>query len=71
MPLMILEDTPCDWCGEKLMDQPTCFDASIDRGSWGWLCERCGKQMLREGRIRLGLGRGQHFDTKTKQKLEG
>ena len=57
----------CDICKTNLNLQPFFYDAKTANGQWGLLCPFC---FLLEG-CRVGTGRGQKYNTKTKEKVAG
>jgi hypothetical protein len=57
----------CDLCNTDLTEQYVFFDAKTKQGPWALLCQEC---VLDYG-IGIGLGRGQMYNAKTLEKLEG
>lgn len=57
--------TKCDICGKPF--GPTFYDFKTAWGPWALACHTCFK--AHNGK--LGTGRGQEYDTNTKQKLRG
>ena len=55
----------CQICGMEVGD--TFVDGRTVHGPWAIMCEVCHKT---HG-VGLGTGKGQKYDTKTKEKLEG
>jgi len=58
-------DTGCQVCNAEYID--FVYDARMRVGMWAYMCEDC----FNEYGIGLGLGKGQKYDTKTLQKVEG
>ena len=57
----------CDLCGDPLELFPWFADAKSPRGPWGLFCPYCCSEMD----ITFGTGRGQKYDSITKEKMEG
>jgi hypothetical protein len=63
-----LSETVCDFCGRDCRDVGKTFiDGKTDRGPWGLMCSNCGIFHS----VGLGTGRGQRYDSKTLEKVEG
>jgi hypothetical protein len=57
----------CQWCNEDLRRYATFYDAADRAGHWGWFCRRC---FIGLG-LKIGLGRGQEYDSETSEKVKG
>ena len=59
----------CELCGTDLRRGNRFYDCSVPRysGKWGLICENC----FEVYQCKLGTGRGQEYDVKTKVKLRG
>lgn len=57
----------CNSCLTDLRQHSTFYDAKTIYGHWALLCPRC----FREIGLGLGLGRGQEYDSGTREKLAG
>lgn len=55
----------CDICGVPL--EKFFIDGKTRFGAWAIMCEGC----HRDQRIGLGIGKGQKFDLKTLEKIDG
>ena len=55
----------CDCCSTKLADQPYFVDGRTVHGPWALLCPHC---HVLHG-VGLGLGKGQKYDSKTKEQI--
>jgi hypothetical protein len=58
----------CDMCKTELSNQSVFYDAKTIQGPWALMCPKCFKGLTWE---LLGTGRGQKYDSKTLEKLEG
>ena len=58
----------CNMCGAFLPDETHFCDAKCNDGMWGLFCPEC-HELYCSGR--LGMGKGQKYDSKTLLKLEG
>lgn len=58
----------CDLCGKPLKDHvPYFVDGNTAYGCWALMCPTCFQKVGRG----LGTGKGQKYDGKTGEKLEG
>ena len=57
----------CDFCGRELKLDDTFIDGMTIYDHWNLMCETC-HIMLGRG---LGLGRGQSYNSETKEKIDG
>jgi len=57
----------CDICNQQLADELTFVDGKTIHGPWALMCEGCHKL---QG-VGIGTGRGQRYDSKTREKIEG
>ena len=55
----------CDYCSTKLVDQPYFVDGRTNTGPWALMCPKC-FDVYGTG---LGLGKGQKYDSKTKEQI--
>jgi len=63
----VADDAECDLCHRSLLRFPAFYDGATARGPWAWMCQRC----FRQFGLGLGPGRGQEYDSTTKNKLNG
>ena len=59
--------TKCDLCGTEIAKQKSFVDGKTTLGPWAIMCMPC---YFING-VGLGLGRGQKYDVKTLEKVEG
>lgn len=57
----------CDFCHTDLATTKTFFDARLETGQWALLCPVCFDLYG----IGIGLGRGQEYDSETREKIHG
>ena len=57
--------TVCQICGGEF--GVTFIDGAMARGSWAIMCKACHNQIG----CGLGVGRGQEYDTQTREKIRG
>ena len=67
MKACVKDDKRCDICGGSLFRKDRFYNARTVSGQWAWLCKMC---FLSVGKG-LGTGRGQEYDSETKEKLRG
>lgn len=64
---MVAEGAKCEVCQGSLFQGKVFYDAKTHSGQWGWLCRTCFLAYCKG----VGVGLGQEYDSKTKEKLRG
>lgn len=64
---VVQEDHKCGLCEGSLFSGIWFADAYVPGYAWGWICKECA---LQHG-VKFGVGRGQKFDSVSKDKIEG
>jgi hypothetical protein len=59
--------TKCDICKVNLANEPKFIDGRTQEGPWALMCLLC----YRLHGVGLGTGKGQKYDSKTLEKVEG
>lgn len=59
----------CDLCKGDLRSGLHYYDLRLPQGPWAWVCYECRVRL--GSRVRIGVGQGQMYDSKTGVKVDG